>query len=289
MVDSIDSPYIHAAGDENFHALVLENSQKGPVLVNFWSKKAAPCLRQYPILDKLVHQYKGRLLLINVDTDREIKLSSDYSVASVPTLKLFSKGKPAETLHGYQPESDLTRLLNQYVARDSDQVLAEAVGHYAQGRRDHAYAVLTHAVMEDPENPRLPIAMCKMLIHEQRYGEAGNLLAAIPENIKTEEADKLQIQLDFASILDKTDDRISLQKQVQSAPNELAARKKLAALCVLQKDYENAFKQLIAIMDVDRFYDDHFARHSCLKLFKILGQDHPMVSRLRPELLRYSH
>ena len=69
MVDSIESPYIHAANAENFQPLVIENSKRGPVLVNFWSKKAGPCLRQYPLLDKLVHDYKGRLLLINIDTE----------------------------------------------------------------------------------------------------------------------------------------------------------------------------------------------------------------------------
>ena len=54
MVDSINSPYIHAANADNFQPLVIENSQRGPVLVNFWSKKAGPSLRQYPLLDKLV-------------------------------------------------------------------------------------------------------------------------------------------------------------------------------------------------------------------------------------------
>jgi len=46
MIDTIESPYIHAAGDDNFQSLVLENSKADPVLVNFWTKNAGPCLRQ---------------------------------------------------------------------------------------------------------------------------------------------------------------------------------------------------------------------------------------------------
>ncbi|MDX2506475.1 MAG: thioredoxin domain-containing protein [Gammaproteobacteria bacterium] len=77
MVDSINSPYIHAANADNFQSLVIENSKRGPVLVNFWSKKAGPCLRQYPLLDKLVHDYKERLLLINIDVDSELKITRE--------------------------------------------------------------------------------------------------------------------------------------------------------------------------------------------------------------------
>ena len=69
MIETIESPYIHEAKSENFKALVLENPNHGPALVNFWSKKAGPCLRQYPILDKLIWDYAGRVLLVNIDTD----------------------------------------------------------------------------------------------------------------------------------------------------------------------------------------------------------------------------
>ncbi len=101
MIDSIESPYIHAAGGENFQPLVLENSHKGPVLVNFWSRKAGPCLRQYPLLDRVIHHYAGRVLLVNIDADAEVALTREYGVTSVPTLKLFRRGEVVETRHGY--------------------------------------------------------------------------------------------------------------------------------------------------------------------------------------------
>ena len=74
MIDSVNSPYIHAATADNFNSLVLENSRKGPVLVNFWSQSAGPCLRQYPLLDKIIHHYDGRVLLINIDTETHKKI-----------------------------------------------------------------------------------------------------------------------------------------------------------------------------------------------------------------------
>lgn len=92
MIESVHSPYIHEATTDNFQDLVLDNSEKGPVLVNFGSRKAGPSLRQYPILDKLVHHYKGRMLLVNIDVDSEFVFTREYGIASVPTLKLFRHG-----------------------------------------------------------------------------------------------------------------------------------------------------------------------------------------------------
>ena len=41
------------ARPDNFAQLVLGNSDKGPVLVHFWTPKAAPCMLLMPRLVKL--------------------------------------------------------------------------------------------------------------------------------------------------------------------------------------------------------------------------------------------
>ena len=196
MVDTLESPYIHAATFENFKSLVIDNSNQGPVWVNFWSAKAGPCLRLYPLLDKLVHHYKGRVLLINIDTQTEFKVTKEYGITSVPTLKLFRNGEVVDTQYGYQSEADLMKVLDGYVARDSDQALAEVIELYTRGEAIQAYEKLAEAIVDDPVNPRLPLAMCKLLNHEERYDEAIKLMESLPANIrKNYEITKLYEQL----------------------------------------------------------------------------------------------
>jgi putative thioredoxin len=148
MIETVNSPYIHAATSDGFKALVLENSEKGPVPVDFWSRKAGPSLRLYPILDKLVHQYKGRVLLVNMDVDNEFIVTKEYGIASVPTLKLFRHGQVVETLYGYQSENDLTKVLDRYVVRDSELTLARALQAYTQGQQAQAYEMITDAIVD---------------------------------------------------------------------------------------------------------------------------------------------
>jgi putative thioredoxin len=126
--DSLESPWIFEAIAENFAALVLDNSARGPVLVNFWSPSAGPCLRLYSILDKLVHEFGGRMLLVNLKNDDQRDLARRYGVTSLPTCKLFMNGGVVETVHGYQPEADLRRTLEKHLPRESDRILTDTKG-----------------------------------------------------------------------------------------------------------------------------------------------------------------
>jgi putative thioredoxin len=258
MINTVDSPYIHAANAENFKLMVLDNSKAGPVLVNFWSRKAGPCLRQYPVLDKIIHHYDGRLLLVNIDTENEFIITGEYGITSVPTLKLFRDGRVIKTWHGYQSEDDLRKLLDLYVTRDSDQVLANAIRHYAQGKQSEAYLMITNAIMEDAVNPRLPLALCKLLKHEKRYDEALTLINSLPAGLRgNPEIAQQKAILEFFAEADLTQDIGALVKRVANAPDDLRAKQQLAVHCIIQQQYEPALQQLADIMESDPAYNDN--------------------------------
>lgn len=290
MIETIDSPFIHAAIADNFKSLVLDNSSRGPVLVNFWSRKAGPCLRQYPVLDKLIHHFGGRVLLVNIDTETEIVIPKEYGITSVPTLKLFRDGQVVETWHGYQSEEDLTRVLDRYVARDSDQVLPQAIQLYSEGKQADAYEMIVEAIVNDPHNPRLPLAMCKLLKHEERYQEAVKLIDALPDEIrKNAEIAQLRDLLSFYTEIDPAHDLTVLKSLLEASPQDVAVKQQLIAHYVIQQQYEPALQQLVSIMDTEPGYADNYAQKAMLRIFNLLGSDHPLIAQFRPALRRYSH
>lgn len=290
MIDSIDSPYIIEATSNSFKPLVLENSKQGPVLVNFWSKNAGPSLLQYPILDKLVHHYDGRLLLINVDAEKESAITREYGITSVPTLKLFRNEQIMETLHGYQSEEELSKILEQYVARDSDLTLAEAIRMYTEGKKTAAYETIANAIVEDPINPRLPLTFCKLLKHEERYREALALIDALPPAIrKHTEIGQLHDLLTFHMDVDASRSIDSLVSQVELSPHDLEAKQQLTTQYVVEQQHEKALQQLASMMEIDPGYKDNYARSAMLKVFNILGSQHALVRAFRPSLKRYAH
>lgn len=290
MIDSVNSAYIHEGTVANFQALVLDNSHRGPVLVNFWSKKAGPCLRQYPILDKLIHHYAGRVLLINVDTEQEVRITKDYGITSVPVLKLFRHAQAAETLHGFQAEEELIKVLDRYVVRDSDLVLAKAVKLYSAGQRDEAYDLIAQAIVDDPDNPRLPLTVGKLLKHEQRYAEAVQLMNVLPTQIRQNpEITQLHAVLIFCAEVDPNRELHFLLSQAEAAPEVIEIKQQLVAQYVKQQKYDLALQQLATIIAMDAAFNDNYAKQAMLRVFNIIGRDHPLVVQYRGHLQRYTH
>ena len=290
MIETIDSPYIHAAIADNFQSLVLENSSRGPVLVNFWSKKAGPSLRQYPILDKIIHHYGGRILLVNIDTEKEIILTKNYGITSVPTLKLFRDEQVVETWHGYQSEEDLLKVLDNYIARESDEELARAIQIYTEGRTTEAYEMIANAIVNDPVNPRLPLAMCKLLKHEERYEEALKVINALPAPIRNNaEITRFHDLLSFYIDIEPSRNIAELNALLEASPQDWAIKQQLIAHYVIQQQFEQALEQLVNIMETEPGYADNYAQKAMLRLFNLLGPGHPLVATYRPALRRYTH
>ena len=108
------SPYIVDGNHGNFEDAVLNNSRKGPVLVNYWTDRAGPCLRLWPVLEKLATDYAGRFLLVNINTDEDGALAREYGVTSVPTVKLFLQGRVVDQIHGAESEREFRRMIDRH-------------------------------------------------------------------------------------------------------------------------------------------------------------------------------
>ncbi len=237
-----------------------------------------------------MHDYKGRLLLINIDADSELKITREIGISSVPTLKLYRNSEIVESRHGYQPEQDLVELVDQYIARDSDQIIALAIEEYGKGNQNNAYDMITQEILKDPDNPRLPLAIGKLLKYERRFQEALTLFDSLPANIiKNSDVTRFKQELDFFAIANEITDLDALLAQSDNVDDDLAAMQQRAAFFIVNQDYEKSFKQLQKIMDKDKYFTDDFARRSMLTLIAWLGVEHPLVKQYKPVLRRYTH
>lgn len=286
---SPDSSFIHAVNADNFKPMVLDNSKQGPVLVNFWSRKAGPSLRQYPVLDKLIYDFRGKVLLVNVDIDTDYKITNEYGITSVPTLKLFVDEHVVATRHGFQSEEELKELLQQYIVRPSDKILANAIHLYSQGDCTKAYEVITDAIMEDPDNPRLPLALCKILKYEKRYIEANKILSSLPVEMRqNEDIIKFRNLIDFHIISNGVENVEVLTERLTQFPDNLSTRKQLSAWYVVENNFEMAISELIRIIEIDKNYDEKYPKTALLKIFAILGKEHELVNQYRYILKQYT-
>lgn len=82
----------------DFEEKVLKESHKRPVLVDFWADWCSPCLFIAPVLNEVVDEFDGKVLLakLEVDEGENMKLAGQYSVRGFPTIILFEEGQEVE-------------------------------------------------------------------------------------------------------------------------------------------------------------------------------------------------
>jgi len=96
--------------DDNFDQTVLQADT--PVLVDFWAPWCRPCLMAAPVLEELAEEYAGRITIVKLDVDQNMKTAAKYGIMAIPNLIIFKNGQPVSQIVGYKPKSELKRDLD---------------------------------------------------------------------------------------------------------------------------------------------------------------------------------
>jgi putative thioredoxin len=283
------SPYVFDASAENFRTLVLENSDKGPVLVNYWSPRAGPCLMLMPRLVRLATEFSGRFLLVMLNTDELGQLARDHGVASIPTIKVFRRGQAVDTLRGAESETVLREFITRHVAREADAKYTAAILAYQRGDLDQAVTQAAEAALAEPDNPHLALDLVKLLILQRRYAQAEGLLESLPaETRELPEVRHLSAHVNLIRSAQDAPPPETLMKVIATDPNDLEARYRLSAVLLTQNEFEMAMTQLLEIIRRDNAHLQA-SRDGLLAIFALLGEDDGRVRRYRTLLDKITH
>jgi thioredoxin 2 len=88
-----------------------------PVLVDLWAPWCGPCRMVSPALERLAHEFAGRVKLVKVNVDEAPELSRRFEAQSIPTLLLLDHGRTVARQIGAVPESALRTWLEQGLAQ----------------------------------------------------------------------------------------------------------------------------------------------------------------------------
>ncbi|MFA5713020.1 MAG: thioredoxin, partial [Bacteroidales bacterium] len=88
-------------------------SYKGdkPALVDFYADWCAPCKRLAPILEELAEEYKDKIYIFKVDTEKERELAAAFGIRSIPTLLFIPKGSDPQISAGAPPKEELVKII----------------------------------------------------------------------------------------------------------------------------------------------------------------------------------
>jgi len=99
--------------DSNFETEV-KNSDV-PVLVDFWAPWCGPCRKISPIIDELATEFAGKVKVVKVNTDENLKITQEFSISGIPSILIFKKGEAVERLVGLMQKSQLIANLEKHL------------------------------------------------------------------------------------------------------------------------------------------------------------------------------
>ena len=99
--------------DSNFEAEVKNSTI--PVLVDFWAPWCGPCRKLSPIIDELATELDGKVKVVKVNTDENLKISQEFSISGIPSILIFKNGEAVERLVGLMQKSQLISNLEKHI------------------------------------------------------------------------------------------------------------------------------------------------------------------------------
>jgi len=83
-------------------------------VIDFFATWCGPCKMLAPVFEEVANETPNAKFF-KVDIDESLDLARQYSVSSVPTIKIFRKGDLMETFVGFMPKDKLSEAINKYI------------------------------------------------------------------------------------------------------------------------------------------------------------------------------
>ncbi|MGL6161782.1 thioredoxin [Microbulbifer sp.] len=270
---------------QNAQQVLIEESMKRPVVVDFWADWCEPCKQLMPVLEKLAKEYDGQFLLAKVNADSEQMLAGQLGVRSLPTVMVLKDGQPVDGFAGAQPEKQIREMLDKYLPKPWDLKLQQAQALVAESRLDEALPVLRQAYNESDERADIAKQLAAVLLEQNRTQEAETVLGKIMLADQDSDYQQLMSQLELKQQAADSPEIKALQQALEKNPQDFDSAYQLAVQYSQNQRHQEALDLLLDILRRDMNFADGAARQAYLDMLKSLGAGDPLATQYQRKLM----
>ncbi|MBV8406250.1 MAG: co-chaperone YbbN [Alphaproteobacteria bacterium] len=267
---------------------VLDASRTVPVIVDFWAPWCGPCKQLQPAIEKAVKAAKGAVKLVKINIDQNQMLAQQLRIQSIPAVYAFFGGRPVDGFMGAVPESQVKQFVDRLIQMtggaggEGTDELAELLEHakaaIAQNDFNLAARIYSEILSVEPENLTALAGLARCHMQAGDADEARSVLARVPAKDKgNAEVAAVQAAIDLAEQAKAAGPIGDLKAKAAADPKDFQTRLDLALAHWAQDQRKEAIDELLAMIKLDRKWNEEAARQQLLKFFEALGFTDPLA------------
>jgi putative thioredoxin len=268
---------------------VIEASRTVPVIVDFWAPWCGPCKTLQPMIEKIVKEAKGAVKLVKIDIDKNQMLAQQLRIQSIPMVYAFFGGRPVDGFQGAVPESQIKEFVARLIqaaggapGESGADDLAAALEHAKQAVAENDFALAAQIYNEvievDPQNLVAIAGLARCHVQAGNLDQAKATLAKVAAKDKTNaEIVAVQASIDLAEQAKAAGPVDDLKAKAAADPKDFQARLDLALAYWAGDQRQEAIDELLAMIKLDRNWNEAAARQQLLKFFEALGFTDPLA------------
>ena len=266
---------------------VIEASRTVPVIVDFWAPWCGPCKTLQPMIEKVVKDAKGAVKLVKIDIDKNQMLAQQLRIQSIPAVYAFFGGRPVDGFMGAVPESQVKQFVDRLVqaaggapggaGNEIAELLEQAKTAVAQNDMETAAQIYSEILGVEPANVVALAGLARYQVSVGDLDAAKELLGQIPAKERNgSDVAAVQAAIDLAEKAKEAGPIDALKAKASADPKDFQARLDLAMAYWAGNQKQEAVDELLAMIKLDRNWNEAAARAQLLKFFEALGFTDPI-------------
>ena len=286
---STENINIFEVDEKNFQTEVIDASDNGLILVDFWAPWCEPCKQLTPILTEIANENNGGVKVAKINIDENQQIAGQLKIQSIPAVFAVYKKKIVDAFQGVLPKEKIIQFIEKNLGEKITEDFSEFFNGIKKLNDEKNYNEVKNSLesflAENSENVEAISFYIDCLVNLVDFKNVNIFIESLSENTKKDPI--IISSLAKLEIIKKNTDESpvdDLLKELKKSPKKIEIIVKISEKYFSNNDYEKAFEILLESFQTSKKENKKIIKETLLKFFEALGNTNEHTKHYRKKL-----